>query len=186
MTAPLATALGRRIARALFHPPRKRHHRAPEDFGLPSTERFVRTSDGIDLHLWLTPGDGAGTVVVGHGIGLSKSASLRHAALLHELGYNVVMFDHRNHGLSGSDPSRRDLSVRYSNDIEASLCVASETWSDTGEPVIWGFSFSTFPTLYSLRHESTPAIGAIICDSGRTPRTDPDRMRVHRWVQAAA
>lgn len=166
MTAPLSTALGGRLARALFQPPRKRHHRAPADFGLLSNERTVRTSDGIELHLWLIPGDGAGTVVVGHGIGLSKSASLRHAALLHELGHNVVMFDHRNHGLSGNDPARSDLSVRYSNDIEASLRVASETWPDAGAPVVWGFSFSTFPTLYSLRHDTTPAISAIICDSG--------------------
>ena len=43
MTAPLATTLGRRLARTLFQPPRKRHHRAPEDFGLPGMERTVRT-----------------------------------------------------------------------------------------------------------------------------------------------
>lgn len=167
MTPPLfSTALGRRLARGLFRPPRRKHHRTPAEFSLPYITRTGRTSDGIELHLWLIPGSGAGVGIVGHGIGLSKSASLRQAALLHELGYHVIMFDHRNHGRSGTDTSRDHLAERYSNDIEACLSIAAETWPEAGSPIVWGFSFSTFPTLYSLRHETIPPISAIICDSG--------------------
>lgn len=105
-------------------------------------------------------------MVVGHGIGLTKSASLRQAAMLHDLGYHVIMFDHRNHGGSGADSSSRNLAERFGADIEACLQLAAETWPEAGPPIVWGFSFSTFPTLYSLRHLTTPPIRAIICDSG--------------------
>lgn len=164
--APISTLLGTRLAERLFHPPRKSHHRTPEQFGLPSEARTTQTSDGIALHLWLIPGTGSGVVIVGHGIGLTKSASLRHVALLRELGYHVIMFDHRNHGLSGTDPARTNLAERYSLDIEACLHLAAETWPEAAPPVVWGFSFSTFPTLYSLRQPTDPPIRAIICDSG--------------------
>lgn len=166
MPAAMSAALGKHLAGRLFHPPRKKHHRHPAQFGLTSTTHSVRTADGIDLHLWLIPATGAGVVVVGHGIGLSKSASLRHAALLHDLGYHVILFDHRNHGLSGADPATDRLAERYSADIEACLEAAGQTWPEAGAPIVWGFSFSTFPTLYSLRRPTTPPIRAILCDSG--------------------
>lgn len=169
----LATAIGNRLAYLLFHPPRRKHHRTPDTMGLPATEGIARTSDGIDLHLWLIPGGGAGTAIIGHGIGLTKSASLRQAELLHELGYHVLMFDHRNHGLSGTDKSRRRLAERYSNDIAAGITFASKTWPASARLIVWGFSFSTFPTLYSLRHATSP-IDGIICDSG--PGIDLDTM----------
>ena len=168
----LSTVFGRQLAHRLFHPPRKTHHRTPEQFNLPSTAQTTQTSDGIKLHLWLIPstgtgtGTGTGTVIVGHGIGLTKSASLRHAALLHDLGYHVILFDHRNHGLSGTDPASDNLAERYSTDIEACLTVAEKIWPGAGDPIVWGFSFSTFPTLYSLRRLTNPPIRAIICDSG--------------------
>ncbi len=138
-----------------------------------ATEHTTTTTDGIELHLWCIRGAGAGTVIVGHGIGLTKSASLRHAALLHELGYDVLLFDHRNHGLSAVDRSQEHLAERYSNDIAATIAVASAMWPESRRLIVWGFSFSTFPTLHSLRHETTE-IDAVICDSG--PGLDLDEM----------
>lgn len=162
----LADPIGQGLAYLLFHPPRRRHHRTPADDGLTAVERVVRTDDGVPLHLWLIPGDGAGTAIVGHGIGLTKSASLRQVTLLHQLGYHVVAFDHRNHGLSGTDRSRHRLAERYSKDISTAIEAAHRAWPESQRPlVVCGFSFSTFPTLHNLRHPVTP-IRAIICDSG--------------------
>lgn len=161
----LARTIGKRLAYLLFHPPPRRHHRTPDAMGLPAIEAITRTSDGIDLHLWLIPGCSAGTAIIGHGIGLTKSASLRQARLLNELGYHVLMFDHRNHGLSGTDKSRQRLAERYSNDIAAAITFALRTWPASARLIVCGFSFSTFPTLYSLRHATSP-IDGIICDSG--------------------
>ncbi|GGD27658.1 hypothetical protein GCM10010915_04650 [Microbacterium faecale] len=173
----LAERMGYRLAHTLFHPPRKKHHRHPGDLGLPFTEEIVRTPDGINLHLWLIPGraagTGAGTAIVGHGIGLTKSASLRQARLLHGLGWNVLVFDHRNHGLSAPDPAREHLAERYSADITTGIDVARTTWPGARPLVVWGFSFSTFPTLHQLRHPTSP-VDAILCDSG--PGLDLDAM----------
>ncbi len=164
--SPLSAMLGKQLAHRLFDPPRKKHHRTPAQFNLPCAAQTTATSDGVKLHLWLMPSTGVGIVAVGHGTGLTKSASLRHAALLHDLGYHVILFDHRNHGLSGTDPARDNLAERYSADIEACLGVAEATWPEAGRPIVWGFSFSTFPTLYSLRRPTNTPIRAIICDSG--------------------
>jgi uncharacterized protein len=63
----------------------------------------IGSGDGKRLHAWLCPGERDAVVVLGHGIGLSASASLPHAALLSQAGYTVCLFDHRNHGASEHD-----------------------------------------------------------------------------------
>lgn len=175
-TASLASSAGSYLARRLFHPPRRQHHRLPCDVDLSFSDSSVVTADGIELHLWLIAGSGVGTVILGHGIGLTKSASLRQAALLHRLGYHVLLFDHRNHGRSGTDRSQEHLAERYSNDIAACADLAARTWPASETLIVWGFSFSTFPTLHCLRDETT-AIDAIVCDSG--PGLDLDAMLRH-------
>lgn len=168
--------IGERLAHRLFHPPRRAHHRGPADFGLTASETTIRTADGTALHVWMIPGTGVGTAVVGHGIGLTKSASLRQAALLHGRGYHVVLFDHRNHGMSDADPSRSGLADRFGSDIDACIALATRTWPGDGPLVLWGFSFSTFPTLHSLRHRHPRVAGALF-DSG--PGLDLDAMLRH-------
>ena len=165
MIAAISGAIGRRLAYGLFHPPRRSHHRVPADLGLEAVSLGIETSDGVTLHAWAIDGRGEGVVVIGHGIGLSKSASLAHARLAVELGYGVLLFDHRNHGLSGQDVASQDLADRFSLDIAATLDEATRRWPLASPRVVWGFSFSTFPTLYSLRNDDAP-IDAVILDSG--------------------
>lgn len=167
MAWPLARRVGRTIATRLYSPPRRGHHRRPTDLGLEFSESVRRTADGVDLHLWvLEPPTRAssGTAIVGHGIGLTKSASLRQAALLHEAGYGVVMYDHRNHGRSGRDAVRPGMADRFTLDIQAAATFASERFQDDGPVLAYGFSFSSFPSVYALR--DTAGIGAVVCDSG--------------------
>ena len=93
MTAlPLTRRAGRYVAHRVFAPPRRQHHRTPADRGMGFTEESLTTEDGVRLHLWVVPPPGRlnGTAIVGHGIGLTKSASLRQARLLHEAGYGEI------------------------------------------------------------------------------------------------
>lgn len=170
------TLIGDNLAYRLFHPPRRRHHRQPDDVGLVASEATARTIDGTTLHVWAITGAGAGIAVVGHGIGLTKSASLRQAGLLHEQGYHVLLFDHRNHGRSGSDSSRTELADRFGNDIAACIALAKRMWPGDAPLIVWGFSFSTFPTLHTLRHQQSMIDGALF-DSG--PGADLDAMLRH-------
>ncbi|GAA1866336.1 alpha/beta hydrolase [Myceligenerans crystallogenes] len=194
MTAlPGARRVGETIANRMFSPPRRGHHRRPAEFGLDAAEATCTTPDGVDLHLWVIeppsggpgdtdgPGGPAGTAIVGHGIGLTKSASLRQAALLHEAGYGVVLYDHRNHGLSGHDAVRPGMADRFTLDIRAAADFAAARFGDERPVLAYGFSFSSFPSVYALRVESR--IGAVVCDSG--PASDIPGI-VTRFAQAGA
>lgn len=162
-----ARAAGTVLAYRLLHPGRRKPHRTPTDVGIMEWERCtVRTEDGKRLRCWLLPGGVQRLAVVGHGIGLSKSASLGQAAYLNARGYTVVMFDHRNHGESSADLHALDMARRFTLDVEA--CVA---WLRAGyggadsKVAVFGYSFSTFPTVYAVSR-GRAEIDAVVCDSG--------------------
>lgn len=90
----------------------------PEEFAL-------RSPYGYDLHcaLWphkegVTFPDGRARVaVLCHGITYCLLGAVKYAKIFHELGFDCVFYDHRNHGLSGRAPTTmgvceaRDLSA---------------------------------------------------------------------------
>ncbi len=77
----------------------------PGDVGL-SYDTIAIDSDGLPLAGWLVPArrglKGPGVVVV-HGWESSRSRTLPHVRLLHQLGIHVLTFDVRGHGDSPSD-----------------------------------------------------------------------------------
>ncbi|MGV9770481.1 alpha/beta fold hydrolase [Streptosporangium sp. NPDC003464] len=163
---PVAPLYGAALAYRLFHPPRRRHHRRPQDFGLAATVLAIPLGGGGRLHAWLCPGAPDRVVVLGHGIGLSKSASLAHAKFLHDAGFTVCLFDHRNHGASGHDRARMRLGERFTDDITATVThLRRAEGYGSARLAVYGFSFSTFPSLYSLAREGF-GVDAVVCDSG--------------------
>jgi pimeloyl-ACP methyl ester carboxylesterase len=175
LAAPAAPVYGAALAYAVYHPPRRSHHRSPADFGLPSRELHVPVPGSrVRLHAWLCPGASPDRVVViGHGIGLSKSAALAQARFLHEAGYTVCLFDFRNHGASTQDRAWWDMSRRFTADIAAVV----RHLHGTGEYArsrfaVYGFSFSSFPVFFSLQQADYP-VDAVVCDSGPTLHIDP-------------
>ncbi|GAA1345957.1 alpha/beta hydrolase [Arthrobacter roseus] len=163
----LARTMGTVLAYSLLHPKRRKPHRSPSDFAVEIWDRkTVPTSDGKKLSCWLLHGEPQKLAVVGHGIGLSKSASLGQAAYLNSQGFTVLMFDHRNHGESSLDFNAMDMARRFTLDVES--CVS---WlrTNAGEPdakmVVFGYSFSTFPSVYSASRGLVD-IDAVVCDSG--------------------
>jgi pimeloyl-ACP methyl ester carboxylesterase len=120
----------------------------------------------------VVPGGEDKVAVVGHGIGLTKSASIAHARLLHDEGFTVVMFDHRNHALSGHDPSTQQLSDKFTRDVEATVRYAQEIRPEATTTVVWGFSFSSFPSFYVLGRDAC-RVDAVLCDSGPAEQLAP-------------
>ncbi|MEI5034528.1 alpha/beta fold hydrolase [Streptomyces sp. S1A(2023)] len=171
LALPVAPLYATFLSYLVYHPPRRPHHRKPEEFGLPSTELTIpldggKAGKGRSLHIWLCPGSKDRVVVIGHGIGLSKSASLAQARFLHEAGYTVAMFDHRNHGLSSTDRAFWGLSGRHTDDVERVVNHLREKGGyGAARFAVFGFSFSTFPSFYLLRRPDC-GIEAIVCDSG--------------------
>lgn len=163
----LATRYGAWLGRRIYAPPRRGHHRDPASLGLAFTEEWTTTSDGVRLHLWVVrPPDGLTdrVAVVGHGIGLTKSAGLRQAAMLAGRGYAVVMYDHRNHGSSDAAPVAPGMAAGFTRDVQAAAQFAVEAFPACGHVLAYGFSFSSFPSLYALKDDTV--ITALVCDSG--------------------
>src|SRR5699024_5247775 len=126
----------------------------------------VPIGGGKHIDAWLCHNDPRRLVVIGHGIGLSRSAGLRHAKFLSDAGYTVCLFDHRNHGRSSRDRSLVGLSDTFTTDVVTLVrALQDRPESASAKVAVYGFSFSTFPVSYILRDDSV-RIDAVICDSG--------------------
>lgn len=168
LALPVAPLYGAFLSYFIYHPPRRPYHKKPADVGLSSTDLTVPL-DGVrrGLHVWLCPGDPDRVVVLGHGLGLSKSASLAQARLLNEAGYTVAMFDHRNHGKSGADRACWGMSDRHTDDVAAVVRHLRGTAEHASARIaVYGFSISTFPSFYMLRRDGESPVDAMVFDSG--------------------
>jgi len=75
----------------------------PSDLGLGHEDITLKTPEGIPLSCWLikAAGEPRGTVVYLHGVSECKIVGLPMARQLHDLGFNVFLYDSRRHGDSG-------------------------------------------------------------------------------------
>lgn len=88
-------------------------------------EFSLRSPFGYDLHCALWPhaggcafSDGKPRVVVlAHGFTYCLLGSVKYAAIFHALGFDCVLYDHRNHGLSGRAPTT--MGFAESGDLSA-------------------------------------------------------------------
>jgi hypothetical protein len=69
-------------------------------FAVPHEDVTFRTSDGLDLSGWYVPSRNGAAVVIVHGGGGSRDGARRHAALLAQAGYGVLLYDARGRGRS--------------------------------------------------------------------------------------
>ena len=68
-------------------------HSTPADVGLDHRALHFRTPDGVRLAAWWVPSRNGAAVVLRHGAGSTRSAVLRHAAVLAGGGYGVLLVD---------------------------------------------------------------------------------------------
>jgi pimeloyl-ACP methyl ester carboxylesterase len=169
---PAAPVFAAALSYRLFHPSSHPSRRQPADVGLVAEEVKVPFGANRFLHAWLCRGDPDRVVVLGHGLGLNKSAVLMHAKVLHSTGFTVCLLDHRNHGRSDRDRSWTSLADRFTADIGAVLRHLRAEGYDSARFAVFGFSFSTFASLYSLREQDLP-VDAVICDSGPAGAVSP-------------
>ncbi len=110
-------------AKKLVHPKRQVAQKTHASVGIAHWEDVsFTTKDGLCLRGWFVPpkttANGA-TVVCAHGTGANRTALLPHAALLHQAGYGVLLFDFRHHGTSDGRVS--SLGIHEIHDLHASL-----------------------------------------------------------------
>ena len=75
----------------------------PRDAGLPQETFVLTTPDGVGLHCWFVPrrSGALGTILYLHGVGDCKIGGIPLAKFLYMSGYNVFLYDQRQHGESG-------------------------------------------------------------------------------------
>jgi len=78
---------------------------SPRDIGLEYEDVRLQTADGVGLHGWYVPAEGArGTLLFFHGNAGNISHRLDSLRIFHRLGLNVLIFDYRGYGRSEGKP----------------------------------------------------------------------------------
>ena len=77
------------------------HNRTPEKFDIPFEEIAIPTADGGSLYgWWMLNSPDAPTIILTHGWGRNIERMMAYIRKLHPQGYNLLVFDARNHGSS--------------------------------------------------------------------------------------
>lgn len=162
-----AVVVGAVAANRIYHPPRRRRTGGGPIRGMHIRTTLVRaTRDDLQLAAWVVPGRGPDTVIVSHGIGLSKSAVRGHVKMLRDAGHNVVAYDLRNHGESGRDRAHGRMAERFVSDLgDVVRFVRDDPELGRGAIGLLAFSFSVWPAMAVVGDPALP-VCALVCDSG--------------------
>jgi uncharacterized protein len=167
----LAAATAIFFWRQMVRPPRQRLWATPQDAGLRYEDVEFPARDGLRISGWFLPAETSPgpTIVLVHGwpwnrlgeaadsllANLSGSLPvdlLRFAHTLHGAGYNVLMFDLRNHGQS-ADGAGVTFGLQESNDLLGALDFLKHRDDVDQEAIgVVGFSMGANTVLYALPH----------------------------------
>lgn len=143
-----------------FRAPRLRETGSPKDYGLAFETVRIPTVRGRHLFGWLLPAPHARrTVVVLHGWGSNAELMLPIAEPLARAGFNLLLFDARNHGTSDGD-SFSSL-PRFAEDLGMSIAWLKRHHPQRAECIaVLGHSVGAGAALFEATRN--PAIGAVI------------------------
>lgn len=99
---------------------------------------YITTSDNLKLSAWYFKADtlAKGTVILFHGHGSKKSATLSESAIFNKLGYNTFLIDFRAHGSSQGNTS----TIGYDETEEVKLAYDFIKTKGEKNIVLWGIS----------------------------------------------
>lgn len=170
--AGLITAVVAVFLKMMVSPPRSPLWATPDDLGLPYENINFPAQDGLRLSGWFLPASGVpskkgATIILVHGwlwnrlgtaaddvfsnvIGATAVELMRLAYALSRDGYNVLMFDLRNHGESAAC-SPVTFGVQESNDLLGALAYLNARPDvNMAEIGVVGFSVGANTLLYTL------------------------------------
>lgn len=160
--------------------------RTPADVGLSYTDATLISDDGTQLAAWYAPSENGAAIVLRHGSGSTKTATIDHAALLADAGYGVLLMDARGHG--DSEGRINELGWHGKEDIAAAVDFLESNHEITNGIGILGLSMGGEEALnYAARDERVAAVVAEGVGVGTYPDAvadDPNPFeRSVEWTQ---
>jgi pimeloyl-ACP methyl ester carboxylesterase len=156
---------------ALTVVPPTSHDDTPDRHGLTADTVRFPTADGARLSAWWVPSENGAAVVLLHGAGETRSATLPQAAVLAAHGYGVLMVDARGHGDSGGRGT--DLGWHGDADVRAALeFLDGRVGVDPDRIAVLGLSMGGEEAIGAAAAD--PRIRAVVAE-GATGRTAADK-----------
>ncbi|KAL0479173.1 hypothetical protein AKO1_007983 [Acrasis kona] len=101
----------------------KYHHNPKYDLDLDYESLDIPTKEGATLNAWYVPVqnktcDGNHNIIIlVHGAFVDRREMLKHCLFLNQIGYHTILFDARDHGISGALNRGCSLGVREHEDV---------------------------------------------------------------------
>lgn len=122
----------------ITHPGAVPEHVNPSHYLLPSLEVAISSGQGRDIPAWWIPGSKrAPGIILAPGFGMSRSDALSLAAVLHESGFNLLVYDQRGSGASPRGASSLGLN-EASDMLDALRFMQTRQESNLSRLGIWG------------------------------------------------
>lgn len=119
----------------------------------------LTASDGVVLHGWFVPPKNGCVVVMGHGLGETRTRFLFDAKMLARHGCGALLFDWRAHGESGGDTAT--WGDREQLDFSAAIGFAAKR-PDVDPTRIVGCGFSIGASAVAVEAASDPRVRGVI------------------------
>jgi pimeloyl-ACP methyl ester carboxylesterase len=134
----------------------------PSHYSLPSLELAVSTDDGKYLAAWWIPGlKGAPGIILAPGYGMNRADGLSLASVLHQNGFNILIYDQRGNGQSPSGSSTLGL-YETRDMLQAVKLIQSRPESNRRRLGIWGTDMGAVSALRAAAE--CPEVLAIVAD----------------------
>lgn len=124
----------------------------------------VQSYDGYALHVQLLPNPASGGryIILSHGYTDNRIGSLKYARMYLDLGFNVIIYDLRGHGLNA--PTFCTYSVREGRDLDALIRDTRTRYGDIRLLGLHGESLGAATTVAVLKYR--PQVDFAVADCG--------------------
>lgn len=129
------------------------HIKTPGDYGIPFETVWYPTKNNKKLHGWWIPAAkdkivSAPTIILVHGWNRNVGRMMPYIKALHPAGYNLLVFDSRNHG--SSDPDEFSSMPKFAEDIIASInFLEKKSKKNIDNLVVIGLSMGGAASIYA-------------------------------------
>lgn len=132
------------------------------DFYIPSQYGYNLSCELLEDEFYENLGEKTKVMIIVHGITWSKYGSVKYADMFIKKGFKVLIYDHRNHGLSGKAPTTMSYYEKY--DLKTVIDWCYSIFGKDIQVATHGESMGSATVLAHLEIDDRPKI--VIADCG--------------------